>query len=71
MLTFFLVGGRQYAEFGLKVPGKVFGVIEPYFVGDLGHSELVLFQELGGSFQPNAADELDGGLSRERKHFFV
>ena len=42
------VGGRQYVIFFSEIPGEVFRVIEPYFVGNLGYGELAFRQQLGG-----------------------
>ena len=60
-----LIGGRQYPELVLKIAGKVFRVIKADLVGDLGDGEPAFLQQLGGSFKPDIADELDGGLDRK------
>src|SRR5882724_2415705 len=66
-----LVGGRQHAELGLEVAGEVFGIVEAAFIGYLGHGKPALFQQLGGPFQADRADEFDGGLAGEAQEPLV
>lgn len=66
-----LVGGGKDAEFCLEVAGEIFGVVETYLVGDLGNGELVLFQQLGSSFQADGPDEFNRGLAGEVEEFFI
>ena len=57
-----LVSGWLDPKFLFEILRKILGIIIPDLIGDLGDRQLAFGQEVGGPFEADVPDEVQGGL---------